>query len=287
MQCIMTRMRRLPLCVGLTLMMWQPVTAHPTPLSDAEMLAHAERIEHTRGMNPLFQARLLTLLPMIAEGFPVDGLLPAHKGNTALHYACAIGDLELVSALLKRGANPRLRTHKGATPHLCASGPHRAGIQKLLANPPATKPEPPPAPPSPQAPPAQSPSVTVPAGEVEQMQDYLRGISPRTARGISHKQQLTELLTAMQNGSSIDHTLPGTGGFTALHHACALDDFVLAIWLLENGARPHARTQKGLTPQDLLHGGNAAFIRAHLTEFTSQGKHVEHKDGLPHPDIKQ
>ena len=129
---------------GVPLLMPQP--NEPEIWDDGlnDILAALEKRTCKSATDKLYRKRLLMLLPLIQETHNPNTPTPETKGNTALHYACAIGDLELVSALLKRGANPRLRTHKGATPHLCASGPNRAGIQKLLANPPATKPEPPP-----------------------------------------------------------------------------------------------------------------------------------------------
>lgn len=80
----------------------------------------------------LYIKRLLTLLPLIEQGKPVDMVLPETKGNTALHYACALGDAELVKCLLQLGANPKACTDKGITPMQCASGKDALIIQALL-----------------------------------------------------------------------------------------------------------------------------------------------------------
>lgn len=234
--------------------------------------AHAERIEQDTALNPLFRRRLLKLLPLIAAGESPDHILPGSKGNTALHYACAIGDVELVTDLLKHGANPHIRTHRGATPTDCASGPRRKELQHLLtlpssteeAPPPEIRPEPEPAPTAPE-------SEKVPAAEVKQMIEDLGYDSSHTTS--LHEKALHQLLPMIQAGASIDHSLPGTGGCTALHHACATDDFVLVIWLLEHGADPLIRTRKGKTPEDFLRGNNAEFIRSHLVEYATHHRH--------------
>lgn len=245
---------------------------------DAQLMTHARRLQETEGLNPLFRSRLLKLLPMIAEGFPVDGLLPNHRGNTALHYACAIGDLELVTCLLERGANPRLRTRRGASASDCASGPRRAQIQRLLhQHRPCVQKEEPPAPSAELSPPPAAPQLPYSQEEMEQLLDNLRGVSCQNDRLSRHKKALLQLLPLIQGGKGIDYPLPGTGGQTALHHACAMDDFVLVISLLEHGANPLARTRKGQTPESFLQGHNAAFIRAHLTEFATHGSPSEQK----------
>lgn len=217
--------------------------------------AHTERIQQNTELNPLFRRRLLKLLPLIAGGEPADILLPSSKGNTALHYACAIGDVQLVTDLLQHGANPRIRTHRGASPADCASGPHRKQIQQLLAQAPSRE-----AAPAREATPARQ-ETPAPAEPT----------SPE-----NHEKALHELLPMIQEGYPIDYSLPGTGGCTALHHACATDDFVLAIWLLEHGAAPLARTQRGKTPEDYLRGNNAEFIRAHLEEYATHGDQYQH-----------
>ena len=70
----------------------------------------------------LYRTRLLTLLPLIRSGSHVDITLPETKGNTALHYACGMGDVALVRWLVEHGANVNARTDKGKTPWECAGG---------------------------------------------------------------------------------------------------------------------------------------------------------------------
>lgn len=76
--------------------------------------------------------RLLVLLPLIEQGQSADVVIPESKGNTALHYACAMGDLALVKCLLELGASPHARTDKGVTPLQCAGGKDALRIQSLL-----------------------------------------------------------------------------------------------------------------------------------------------------------
>lgn len=82
-----------------------------------------------RGSNPIYKKRLNTLLPMIADGSPVDVTTVDTKGNTALHYACGLNHMALVRWLLEQGANPNAETNKGATPLRCTSS---EDIRRLL-----------------------------------------------------------------------------------------------------------------------------------------------------------
>lgn len=80
----------------------------------------------------LYQKRLLVLLPMIYNGSDVNITLPDTKGNTALHYSCAIGSLSITKWLLEHGANPNAVTYKGATPLQCVGSDNGTAIRNLL-----------------------------------------------------------------------------------------------------------------------------------------------------------
>lgn len=80
----------------------------------------------------IYRKNLLSLLEKIEAGADVS-FSPRHlKGNTALHYASALGDYEAVRMLLEAGANPNARTHKGATPLKCLGPDPTGAIRSLL-----------------------------------------------------------------------------------------------------------------------------------------------------------
>lgn len=88
----------------------------------------------------LYQGRLLMLLPMIQEGAPVDVTTVETKGNTALHYACGMGRVDIVEWLVNHGADVNKQTDKGATPLDCVSGGYNAAeIRRILTQHGATK----------------------------------------------------------------------------------------------------------------------------------------------------
>lgn len=88
----------------------------------------------------LYQSRLLMLLPMIQEGSPVDVTTVETKGNTALHYACGMGRVDIVEWLVNHGADVNKQTDKGATPLDCVSGGYNAAeIRRILTQHGATK----------------------------------------------------------------------------------------------------------------------------------------------------
>ncbi len=80
----------------------------------------------------LYQRRLLTLLPMIRDGAPVDLTLPETKGNTALHYSCGIGSWSITKWLVEHGANVNAVTNKGMRPLDCVGSDNAQRIRALL-----------------------------------------------------------------------------------------------------------------------------------------------------------
>ncbi|MBE6409186.1 MAG: hypothetical protein E7034_01135 [Akkermansiaceae bacterium] len=75
---------------------------------------------------------LLALLYQIRESGDIDVTLPETKGNRALHYACAIGDMELATWLLDNGADPTAKTDKGYSPMWCIGTKNRSKMVNLL-----------------------------------------------------------------------------------------------------------------------------------------------------------
>ncbi len=106
------------------------------PESDMEQLdAMMDRLRALKcksADSALYQRRLLALLPLIRNGADVDVTLPETKGNTALHFACALGSWSITQWLVEHGANVNAKTHRGATPLDCLGDDNAARIKKLL-----------------------------------------------------------------------------------------------------------------------------------------------------------
>ena len=106
------------------------------PKSDTEQLdAMIDRLRALKcksADSALHQKRLLALLPLIRNGADVDVTLPETKGNTALHFACALGSWSITQWLVEHGANVNEKTHRGATPLDCLGEDNAARIKKLL-----------------------------------------------------------------------------------------------------------------------------------------------------------
>ncbi len=80
----------------------------------------------------LYQRRLLTVLPQIMEGAPIDTVISNANGTTALHNACGLSHVELVRWLVEHGANVRARTARGASVADCVGGRNAAAINAIL-----------------------------------------------------------------------------------------------------------------------------------------------------------
>ncbi|MBR4310217.1 MAG: ankyrin repeat domain-containing protein, partial [Akkermansia sp.] len=101
----------------------------------AAVNAYLERVNSsapTTATGQLYQKRLQTLLHMIAEGGDVNVTTTETKGNTALHYACATGDVELVQWLIANGADTQAKTEAGKTPIDCIGGEKKAANELYL-----------------------------------------------------------------------------------------------------------------------------------------------------------
>lgn len=76
--------------------------------------------------------RLLPLLKEIANGSSINTRKKELGNWTALHYACAIGDVNITRWLLQHGAKQQLRNAEGDTPAQCIGPNHSKEIRNLL-----------------------------------------------------------------------------------------------------------------------------------------------------------
>lgn len=96
------------------------------------MIANMRALRCREESSKLYQKRLLTLLPMIRNGADVNITLPETKGNTALHYSCAIGSWSITQWLVLHGANVNAVTNAGKTPLDCVGSDNAKRIRELL-----------------------------------------------------------------------------------------------------------------------------------------------------------
>lgn len=96
------------------------------------LLTELKQIKYTDSADQLYQHRLITLIPLIMEKADPDLTLPETKGNTALHYACALGNINLVQWLISHGADTKARTKRGASVRDCVGKVNRKAIFRIL-----------------------------------------------------------------------------------------------------------------------------------------------------------
>lgn len=98
----------------------------------ADLVRELEQRRYKTAVERLYQKRLLTVLPQIMEGAPVDNIISNANGTTALHNACGLSHVELVQWLVDHGANLNAKTAKGATVDDCVGGPNAKAIRAIL-----------------------------------------------------------------------------------------------------------------------------------------------------------
>lgn len=98
----------------------------------ADLVRELEQRSYKTAVERLYQKRLLTVLPQIMEGAPVDNIISNANGTTALHNACGLSHVELVQWLVDHGANLNAKTAKGATVDDCVGGPNAKAIRAIL-----------------------------------------------------------------------------------------------------------------------------------------------------------
>jgi hypothetical protein len=175
----------------------------------------------------------------IVDSGQFDVNMQTAEGYSLLHYAAEAGNLEMVKALLARGANPGLKANTGTTPYQMAMNPMvQAEIRKAMARDAAPGRVPAPDNSGGQAP-AVPPMGTgmcamvradpVNDGRSPAMRPFLKA---KDAIWYNHPDQLTGLIEDCVGVNSQDQY-----GWTLLHHAADRDRVALARILLDHGAK--------------------------------------------------
>ncbi len=97
-----------------------------------ELVRELENRKYKTAVERLYQKRLLTVLPQIMEGAPIDTIIPHANGTTALHNACGLSHVEIVRWLVEHGADLSAKTAKGASVDDCVGGPNAKTIRNIL-----------------------------------------------------------------------------------------------------------------------------------------------------------
>ena len=158
-------------------------------------------------------------------------------GNSPLHMACEVGHMEVLHALLSRGAKVELQTKDGATPLYvaCLKG-HAEEVRALLS-----------------------------AGAEVDLQEKVGFSLLHVACGVG----LTEVVRALlSGGAKVD--LQTRGGLSPLHVACLQGHVVVVRALLSAGARADLHDFDGTTPPDLL----PRALHAEVERLLQQAKEV-------------
>ncbi|MDO5449665.1 MAG: ankyrin repeat domain-containing protein [Akkermansia sp.] len=189
----------------------------------------------------LYQTRLLTMLPQIRDGADINTTKGNDSGSTALHYACGLGDAELVSTLLACGADAKRKTKKGATAEVCVGSDPGGKIRKLLQNPKTAKLK-------------SGGSAAAPAkgSRADVFNYHISSLKARTYDDAVlrlYQSRLLTMLPLIRDGEVIDTTKGNENGSTALHYACGLGDAELVSTLLAYGADAQKKTKKGATAE--------------------------------------
>lgn len=97
-----------------------------------ELVRELETRQYHTAVERLYQKRLLTILPQIMEGAPIDTTISNANGTTALHNACGLSHTEIVQWLVDHGADLDAKTAKGAGVDDCVGGPNAKAIRAIL-----------------------------------------------------------------------------------------------------------------------------------------------------------
>lgn len=179
------------------------------------------------------------------------------EGYSLLHYAAGAGNLEMVRALIARGADPTLAAATGTTPYQMAVGTLvQAEIRQAVAG--RTSATPNRSTPTPRGPadtgaPGSSSTAAGMCAMVraERVND---GRSPAERPFLKAKDAVwynhpDELIGLLDDCVTVDQR--DAYGWTLLHHAASRDRVALARILIERGARSALRNNDGQTAAQL------------------------------------
>lgn len=180
----------------------------------------------------------------IVDSGQFDVNLQTAEGYSLLHYAADAGNLEMVQALLARGANPALKSARGSTPYDMATATMvKAELAKAMRSGPTT--------PASTAPkPAAAGNGSCAAVRAEKINDgrqpsmrpFLRA---RDDIWYNHPDELALLLEDCVGANDKDQF-----GSTLLHIAADRDRVEAAKVLIAHGASKSVRDKDGKLPAD-------------------------------------
>ncbi len=190
----------------------------------------------------------------IVDSGQFDVNMQTDEGYSLLHYAADAGNLEMVRALLARGADPSLKSRSGSTPYQMAIGTMvQAEIRKAMAQAStvgsagqprgAAVSRPQPTPPARNGMCAMVRSEQVNDGRSPAMRPFLKA---KDAIWYNHPDELTGLIEDCVGVDDQDQY-----GWTLLHHAADRDRVALAKILLDHGAKRTIRNKDGQTAPQL------------------------------------
>lgn len=183
------------------------------------------------------------------------------EGYSLLHYAAGAGNLEMVKALIARGADPGLKSDLGMTPYQMAIGTmvqaeiRRAMQARAAASSPSGTPLAPSAADARTAKPSAS-GAPAAAGLCAMVRDEKindgRSAAERPflkAKDAIWYNHPDELLALIEDCVGVDQQ--DAYGWTLLHHAASRDRVALAQILIDHGARRTLRNKDGEVPAQL------------------------------------
>lgn len=101
----------------------------------AELKSYIKQLENRKYIQKRslqLRTRMVPQLKEITNGADVNQQKQGHDGWTALHYACAIGDINITRWLLNHGANPATKNKQGLTAMRCIGANNSREIRHLL-----------------------------------------------------------------------------------------------------------------------------------------------------------